>query len=250
MNLNPLRLYFLVVLMFSLSSCIDNRNIEIANESTISTRSDSRSGFSYEYPVKPGTSEWYDLSHDERINVCQIPDNILVSMPSSALAISCVEHPLVLEYVFANNEKEHITLCMNEFNCLTELLRREDGVRNLMNVYDGLIIDSDVEYPSIKLGFLELFLSDEKTLSSLNDSLLDELQETAKRKLDYKIGNAEEFAGFSIRRAMMLNVSVLLKKGMVAEEKSLDLCRAFLEDYLFFTDEYAAQVLQLITNLN
>lgn len=54
-----------------------------------------KSNGAYNYPIKPGTSEWKTLtSHDQMQRVCQIPDATLKSMSTTDLIETCLNYPL------------------------------------------------------------------------------------------------------------------------------------------------------------
>lgn len=58
----------------------------------------------YDFPIKPGTEEWKQLkSGEEMVRVCKIPDSILTSLTTEALAKTCLSYPLLNEVFYANN---------------------------------------------------------------------------------------------------------------------------------------------------
>lgn len=52
----------------------------------------------YEYPYAPGTTLWENTqSRQLRIDACQIPDEILKSMTTSALIDTVLNYPYIME---------------------------------------------------------------------------------------------------------------------------------------------------------
>ena len=53
-----------------------------------------KSNTPYDFPIKPGTEEWQKIkSGDEIAMVCSIPDSILTSLTTEALAKTCLNYP-------------------------------------------------------------------------------------------------------------------------------------------------------------
>lgn len=82
----------------------------------------------YEYPVLPGSDEWNELlSLEERVAVCQIPENILYEMSTDALVESVVSCPII-SFMFAHNTVEFgFNQVKGYYNGLNELCERKDA---------------------------------------------------------------------------------------------------------------------------
>ncbi|MDR1102936.1 MAG: hypothetical protein LBL42_04170 [Tannerella sp.] len=51
----------------------------------------------WDYPVKPGTDGWIQLhSHDDMIDVCQIPEAVLSGLSTADLTDICLDYPYKL----------------------------------------------------------------------------------------------------------------------------------------------------------
>lgn len=58
-------------------------------------------------------------SLEEMLNACQIPENILHSIPTDELIKICLNHPLAFIYTAYNNESTGAYVIFNSFNGLT-----------------------------------------------------------------------------------------------------------------------------------
>lgn len=51
----------------------------------------------YEYPIVPGTDEWFAMSGRERKKACQIPEDVLERLTDEALARSVLDYPFLMD---------------------------------------------------------------------------------------------------------------------------------------------------------
>ncbi|NCE66342.1 hypothetical protein D1159_17640 [Pseudoflavonifractor sp. 524-17] len=91
----------------------------------------------YEYPIQPGTSEWfgYPTPHD-RAAVCQIPEDILGELTTPALVETIVNYPFLIEMSLFVTPEEGYAAVRYCFNGLSELECRPDGGVVLMDYYE------------------------------------------------------------------------------------------------------------------
>lgn len=87
----------------------------------------------YEYPIKPGTTEWEGfLSREEMIEACQIPEEILSRMTTDALVKTILNYPMIFEMLIFETIDSDIDVgfwhIANSFNGLQELMGREDAL--------------------------------------------------------------------------------------------------------------------------
>lgn len=55
----------------------------------------------YDYPIKPGTTEWEKLVNaQEKISVCQIPPSILSTLTTEELVNTCLRYPPLNNIVY------------------------------------------------------------------------------------------------------------------------------------------------------
>lgn len=122
----------------------------------------------YDFPVKPGMPEWAACeSHEEMVSACQIPENILSQMSTSALVETCLNYPLKYDYYAFNDIREGLLVMLENFNGLRELGKRESGSKELIENYKKTPVIEHIsyvkknDYPILKLEYVELLLSNE-----------------------------------------------------------------------------------------
>ena len=82
----------------------------------------------WDYPVKPGSKEWKKLdSYSERLDKCQIPEEVLPHLDTPQLVDLCMEYPFLMNiYVFGDPFYGYDVL-FHDFNGIRELFGREDA---------------------------------------------------------------------------------------------------------------------------
>lgn len=103
----------------------------------------------YEYPIKPGTEEWFAIeSHSEKVKMLQIPQETLEKMTTQALAESVANYPYLGDMLaFSTSEKGYETV-RDGFNGLQELENRPDGISALSEYYESqqMMRSTDMSY--------------------------------------------------------------------------------------------------------
>lgn len=101
----------------------------------------SNSGYTidepYEYPIKPGTDEWFSIeSHADKVEMLQIPQEILENMTTRALVESVVNYPYFPDMdAFSTPELGYMAV-RDGFNGLQELENRPDGMSCLSAYFE------------------------------------------------------------------------------------------------------------------
>ena len=54
----------------------------------------------YEYRISPGTEEWAKYNHSERVDLSQIPDDVIANMSTEELLDAVLEYPCFLDMMF------------------------------------------------------------------------------------------------------------------------------------------------------
>lgn len=81
----------------------------------------------YDYPVKPGTKEWADITTNaQMISVCQIPDDLLTNMTTDALLETALEYPLLIDIRGYSSSQIGCEQLSHYFNGVSELISRPD----------------------------------------------------------------------------------------------------------------------------
>ena len=182
----------------------------------------------WDYPIKPGTEKWKNLTTGQAmIDVCQIPADILQNMNTVDLIQTCLNYPLkgnIYAYANIKDGVEHISL---QFNGFEELLLRKDNFKNLklkldqnrVNLNNNLVSDKNMaEKGEIMLDFalIESFLSFDTVLSNSDYDQRKQLAEATKEILDYKLQNNDKFGILSLTSTTFLLGKTLQKMNKFA----------------------------------
>jgi hypothetical protein len=91
----------------------------------------------WDYPVKPGTEEWKKLaSNEEKVNACQIPENVLSNISTEDLLELTLKYPLLNDIHAFNNINDGISKLLQDFNGIRELFKRKNIAENILQQYD------------------------------------------------------------------------------------------------------------------
>jgi len=183
----------------------------------------------YEYPIKPGTSEWGKYSHTEHLEMLQIPDTVLNNISTEGLLRTCLEYPFISNIHAYDNYQLGMEYVISNFNGLKELLSRTDAGYLLVKEYVGLNPkDLRPDWSSKKRGefkiyfiYLEMLLSQDKILSMLTPRERLELLESCLSKYSIKVWSEAYKSTYYWRTTAFLIGRILLK-----------------ENYKYFIDKY------------
>ena len=93
----------------------------------------------WDFPVMPGSEEWKKFtSHQEMVDACQIPIDILSSLSTDDLARICLRYPLLADIFAFNFLDNGLDGLFIEFNGVKELYNR-DASNELLNYYSSII---------------------------------------------------------------------------------------------------------------
>ena len=151
----------------------------------------------YDFPVKPGTSEWSKLKNNkEKVGICQIPDNQLELLSTKDLLETCLSYPLLPDIMAFSNIQDGFDKFKNDFNGINELLQRKDGSEILIAKYKmKKPSDYDSNWSLVRKGklsfefsIIEIFISQKEIISQLDYlrkvNLIKELLEKYYKKTD------------------------------------------------------------------
>jgi len=94
----------------------------------------------WDYPVTPGMEEWEQLgSYQEKVNACQIPENILSCLTTEELIELTLRNPLFFSVRSHNFIDNGLNQFFNDFNGVRELFIRKDIVCSLTKHYIEVI---------------------------------------------------------------------------------------------------------------
>ena len=92
----------------------------------------------WDYPVKPNMKKWEQLQTvKERIDICQIQENLLSSLSTDDLTDVCMQYPLLGVVLAWSPHDRGLDSLFREFNGVRELYKRKDAYKHLLNWYDS-----------------------------------------------------------------------------------------------------------------
>lgn len=209
----------------------------------------------WDYPVKPGSEEWRKFTTSQEMHeACQIPDVILKSLTTAALAEICLKYPLFFEYTAFNDEREGIRIMIERFNGLTELSRRSDGALALVSLYKEMPIITQLQdeksphYDTpYKMPFLELLLSNTVFFNQLELKEQAALKQIMQSKYEGKVEHLDVYSLYNIKKTMLLGALILDKQAEVLKKNGeRDVIKNFIVNFNNASPELLQNVSKLI----
>jgi hypothetical protein len=173
---------------------------------------------SWDFPIKPGTEKWNQLETETgRLNVLQIPDNILKVIETEELVVTCLNYPSAFHYTAYDNEQVGLQKVISNFNGLQELFIRKDAGRYLIEHYKNAYAQGfrskdnriSERYWPWRFLYLELLLSRRELIQNLEAGDKLKLLQTTLNKLDLKIQNKEVFSKYDNINSALIVVRIL-----------------------------------------
>lgn len=148
---------------------------------------------SFDYPVQPGSSEWSNFStHDEMLEACTIPDEILHNISTKDLVRLVLNYPLLNDYNAFSSEQQGLEILISNFNGLQELIARDDGILELVKEYQRIPVNNEILPSSLKNISDDNFASELKKLERENSVAYDTM-----------IANYEDYSKASFIEALI-----------------------------------------------
>lgn len=174
-----------IILMFSTVGYATAAGTEIPESTFLSE--------SYVYPVIPGTDEWKELqTHEEMLEVSQIPDDILCQMTTEALVQTVLDYPLSLDMLLFDTYKQGFKAVYGGFNGLRELVDRKDSGSELLKRYKAIsvprnILSDEGSKAYFDLAWLEIILAQQEIRDTMSLEALRLLDSEVKQKSNERI---------------------------------------------------------------
>lgn len=173
------RFWLLSMAVFALLTPVSQQSLAQAAPYTRPSSTDA-----YNFPVKPGTPAWEALaSHDEMLQVTQLPGRTLRSMSTKGLVETVLKYPLYKDMFAFNNVQQGFETVAARFNGLAALLARPDVGSELLSRYQALdpraldsswTIEQQGEYDA-QLTAIEMLLAQEAVSATLTPSQRSDL---------------------------------------------------------------------------
>lgn len=174
----------------------------------------------YDFPIRPGTEEWKSLvTERERFEAMQIPENLLKTMSTYDLIITCMNYPAMGYYTAFNNPQDGMDLVIRNFNGLQELMSRREAPTELLSMYKQMDDKTmnlqnrniDQSYWSIKRSYFELLLTQNGIIDKMNVEDQYGLMEEARKRINHKIDNQEEYSAIDYQPTLLIMSKILNK---------------------------------------
>lgn len=188
----------------------------------------------YDYPVKPGSEEWGKLKTEvDRFAVLQIPENLLKTMNTHDLVVTCLNYPGMVLFGVYNDMQKGMEHLIKNFNGLQELMQRTDAPAELLSVYKQInssklkLLSRSIEQSSwsIRRIYFELLLTQDCVIDKMSDAERSLLMEEARNRLYHKIDNSEEYSVMDYQPSLMIvekNLKKTVGKSSVKSNDPLD----------------------------
>jgi hypothetical protein len=180
----------------------------------------------YDFPVNPNTKEWENLKTEtERFNAMQIPSELLKSMSTENLIITCINYPAFGHYTAFSNIQDGISRTIKNFNGLQELFFRQDAPSKMLSVYSELSVSKNdikniiTDFWGMRICYFELLLAKDEIIGKLNDEEKITLIKEVKKKISERVENEEQNSLFSIQPCLLIIAKVLDKSNYVDFQK-------------------------------
>ena len=166
----------------------------------------------YTYPIEPGSEEWANLNHGERVLALQIPEDVLKGMSTENLVETVLNYPCFIDMMFYNTYQEGFDVIKEHFNGIDELLKRDESSKYLLSKYRKqntktlLNIRSKEEQfeSSLKLTYLETLLAQPEIIEKFSKKENEEVLELVNENYKLHIKNKNElpslsFSGYTVQ---------------------------------------------------
>ncbi|MCC5937638.1 MAG: hypothetical protein JJU34_10170 [Lunatimonas sp.] len=175
----------------------------------------------YDYPIRPGMEEWKSLKTAEgRYGACQIPESILSTLTTRALAKTCLDFPLLFEVNAGNTLQDGFRGVFKLFNGLQELFRRNDAGSSLIYIYNSMDtnnLENMNERQKGKLSFaftyIELVISQDEIIRNITGEDREHLRDIAIRQYTEKQRHHDVFGPFGLSTTALVLGKLIKTSG-------------------------------------
>lgn len=206
------------------------------------------------YSVLPRTAEWRALeSGEEMFRVSQLSDSMLFDLSTEELVEACMQFPLAYDYMLVNDERYATSFAIHNFNGLTELSKRKEGIAELLKVYRNMPYSEEATRDSgiyrvfaFSLGYIELILTDPSFIDKMSEEELHSLREIALDRYQEKIEHLGYINLSDIRRSLLVLAEVELKTSSSLNGNDLEIIKKFQKNYMYCDDELLEEVSRVL----
>lgn len=155
----------------------------------------------WDYPIKPGSAEWKKFStHDEMIEACKIPEQVLKTMTTQDLLEAWINYPLKMDIFAFENPLAGLESQFQMSDALKALVKRNDAGKVCLDLYESIEPENieKLTGSTTKGKFVcdlvsyELLLAKPQIIRLFSLSEKKECVRLALKKIDGKINHSEE----------------------------------------------------------
>ena len=110
------------------------------------------------YDIKPGTSEWVNMTVDERLASCKVSKEEVDGMTTAALIETIVNYPYMINIYAYDSIEKGISMVSNHFPGLAELLSRSDAAVELNKYLITTASKAETDNPGITYDYASTLL--------------------------------------------------------------------------------------------
>lgn len=220
--------FLLIALAMLLCSCSDEVLSDGARNYSAGVSSVT---FSFDSIESPNVWAQYQ-SLEEMFAACQIPEELLKSMPTGELVEVCMSHPLYAIYSAYNNELEGAKVVIDHFNGFEELNKRSDAAEKLLAFYKDVNFNSSSQHRKdfsqvSYMGFIDLCMASKRISALYEGQYLEKLEAISNSVLESRVKQTpNDF--FTIRRSLLIASQVKLTEGSLRAEDA-QILKSFVE---------------------
>jgi len=184
----------------------------------------------WDYPVKPRTEEWKTLeSNKAKVEVCQVPEQILRDISTNDLMILCLQYPLLYDVFAFNSINDGLTKLFADFNGIRAFSKMENATNNLREQYiseirsfpENLNSRSNLEigYSVARSSILEVLLVYSDFHSNTSKENQKKILESLLFGYSEKIKYPEYFQGKGFATNLFARAHIIIKIDAALSEK-------------------------------
>ncbi len=212
----------------------------------------------WDFPVKPGTAEWKSLKNSyEKINACQIPDDVIPALSTEQLIEVCFRYPLLLDIMAFNNILTGFDKYSRNFNGFRELIKRSDAALVLIQKYkeeNPLAIDKEwssyemCNY-AIRISMMELFLCNKQMLSKLDHIERKDLMNEYRLKKSQKNNRIELYQHKGFQTIYLAIVKLLESENVdLIQNINMDIAMPYITTGILISKDVFKEINNAVNN--
>lgn len=204
-----------------LCSCAE----EMLQDNSIAQEVNQQKTFSYDAVTNPVVWKTF-TSFEEMMEKCQIPEDIVTTLPTDTLVALCMNHPMAYNYIYYSNPLEGAKIVMERFNGFSELKKRADGVEKVLDFYENLELDYDINVKvanpyakdrkvmkPLQVGFVELVIASMQLPDLYSNKNIGRLENVCNEKYELKLQKKQYANPVAISKSLIIGAQVKIVKS-------------------------------------